>query len=506
MRERDQETLIQFLMRHVQEGQASFHMPGHKGSALFRRFGYGPVLEKLVDLDITEITGADNLFLHERVLGDLMERYAALYGAKQAFLLVNGSSAGLQAAIGATVGPGETLLMARNCHKAIWNGVSLAGGQCAYLYPETIAGWDLAGEVTPEAVAAAMEARPEAKVVLVTSPNYYGVCSDIVAIAQVVHHRDGILIVDQAHGAHLFLTDPGLAAEKAGADLVVTSTHKTLASFTQSAILLVCSDRVSVPLLEDWLQMLQSTSPSYLLMASLDMNEALLYQYGKSLAAEWNENVAQFYEAAEEIPGLRILTHPWLDRTKLNLDASALGLDGPALEAALLDKGIFLELTSGNLAMALTGIGNEAADYQLLAESLRDIAAQAASRQDAAAQAVSASGASPGTASACNTGQRTAPASGAFAASGSNDSATFRALYDKVRLQRPVPRNRIAVPWQEAAGKVCAAPLIPYPPGIPLVCPGEVMDQESLAFVARRREAGQKIMGMDPEGRVVVGR
>ena len=174
---------------------------------------------------------------------------------------------------------------------------------------------------------------------ILASPNYYGICSDIEAIAEEVHRRGKVLIVDQAHGAHLkFFDGHGFpaSAEESGADLIINSTHKTLASFTQTAILNVCSDRVDLTDLEDKLQLFESSSPSYPLMASLDINARLISECGQELFDKWRENINFFYKVSKKIRGLSVMQAENLDMTKINLDMSSLGLNGNTLEELLI--------------------------------------------------------------------------------------------------------------------------------------------------------------------------
>lgn len=468
------QTLTQFLLNHKEKHPVSFHMPGHKGSAIYREHGYGEFLDSIMDCDITEIPGADNLYQTEGILKDTMERYRSLYQTKESYLLINGSSGGLIAAILASVPRGGKLVLARNCHKSIFNALSLGDITPVYAYPETVEEYGILGSVSPEEVARCLDENPDASAVILPSPNYYGICSDVAAISEVVHSRGKILIIDQAHGAHLnFFAKhqiPGFpaAAEASGADMVINSIHKTLASFTQTALLNLCSDRVDKYDVEDRLQAIESTSPSYPMMTTLDINADLMEHYGEKLMREWADSLNWFYETAEkEVPGLRIMRHEMLDFTKLNLDMSAYGLNGNELEDLLMEEGIFIELVTGNILMCMTGIGNKRCDYEKLLHVLKKIAAgreliQVKSEQPKAVTA----------------------------------SLKLTAV--------PVRKERVKL--EDAVGRVCASSVIPYPPGIPIVCPGEIFDEEVIKYIAARRRAEEKVIGVDELGRVVVGR
>lgn len=481
--------ITKFLTEHADRNPVSFHMPGHKGSRIYRENGYGDFLDKIMDCDITEIPGADNLFQTEGIIVETMKKYEKLYGVKKSYLLVNGSSGGLIAAILACVKPGGKLIMARNSHKSIFNALGLAAIEPVYAYPEEAEGCGILGEVTVDEIARCMDENPDAEAVILPSPNYYGICSDVRAIAEEVHKRGKVLIVDQAHGAHLkFFGKYGEAAgsadrdgrnsfpesaEEQGADIVINSIHKTLASFTQSALLNLCSDRVNPFLLEDKLQTIESSSPSYPMMATLDINAALLDISGERLIIQWADNLDYFYAEAGKIPGLSVLMPRNLDRTKLNIDMSAYGINGNELEELLMERDIFIELVTGNIVMCMTGIGNTRSDYERLLEALAEIAAQRQAE---------------------------------FKENAVHKRIEQPQVLTRILEQRAVPTEKVFVPLKDAAGRVCASSIIPYPPGIPIVCPGEVIDEDVIEYIRERREAGEKVIGLTAEGTVCVGK
>lgn len=385
-------------------------------------------------------------------------------------MLINGTSGGIIAGILASVEPGGTLIMARNCHKSVFNALTLGNIQPAYIYPQLIEEYGISGAVTPQEVERALTETPEASAVILPSPNYYGVCSDIRAIAEVVHRHGKVLIVDQAHGAHLKWLKGPECAESAGADIVINSIHKTMASYTQSAVLNFNSQRVDRYVLEDKLQAIQSTSPSYLLMASLDINADLIKNHGAELMAAWNENLDYIYEAIEQVEGLRVIKGlSNLDRSKINLDTSAWGITAADLEERLMERGIFSELTTGNILMLMTGIGNRKQDFEKLVQALKEIRAELGELPPYA------------------------PA---------KDNAGK--LPEKRELAA-VPQKKERVPIDEAAGRVCASSIIPYPPGIPLICPGEVLQEDDLQYIKELRQRGEKVIGINDEGEVTVG-
>ena len=491
--------ITQFLINHAGKDPVSFHMPGHKGDCLLRKYGYENFLDNIVDCDITEIVGADNLFQTEGIIADTMAKYRNLYDTKASYHLINGSSAGLIASILTCVPAGGKLIMARNCHKAIFNALTLGGIKPVYAYPSMVEEYGITGPVAPEEITRLLEENPDASAVILPSPNYYGICSDIRTIADIVHDAGKYLIVDQAHGAHLkFFENADSAdgetiasgafgvsesAETQGADFVINSTHKTLCSFTQSAVLNIPARSTfnDMYTLEDKLQQIESTSPSYLLMASLDINADILTGHATELFDEWRSNLNYFYGEAAAIDGLKFMrvtdgVRQAMDMTKINLDMSACGLNGHQLEEALLKYEIYAELVTGNILMCMTGIGNSRRDYDRLLEALRELSAGCGS------------------------------ANTADASDASEANTAGAALWTKHRLLHEVPIAKELLSIEQCAGRTCASSIIPYPPGIPLICPGEEIGAEEIDYVKKLRSQGDKVMGVDAAGRIAVGK
>ena len=473
--------IVDFLVTHAKKNPISFHMPGHKGSDIYKRFKFDPFLESMMDCDITEIAGADNLFQAEGILKETQLIYADLYDSKKSYLLINGTSGGIIAAILASVPKGKKLIMARNSHKSIFNSLALADIQPVYAYPELNKEFGISGEISPVEIKTLLEKNPDVEAVILPSPNYYGICSDIEEIAKITHSHGKILIVDQAHGAHLKMFNKfGVkgfpkSAEEAGADIVINSIHKTLASFTQSAILNLNSDRVSSDTLEDKLQSIESTSPSYLLMASLDINAALLMEHGQELMNEWADNINLFYGEAGSIDYLDYIHKiPGMDWTKLNFGFGRANIRGNELEALLLKENIYIELFTGDLLMCMTGIGNTKSDISALIKALEEIS------------------------------KNVDPLSCAAASTTESKEEEGLSSFQRTEIF-PIPKDKMRVPLLSAEGKICASSVIPYPPGIPLVCPGEKFTLELLHYIKELRDKKEKVIGVNEAGEVMVG-
>ncbi len=464
-----------FLAEHRRKNPISFHMPGHKGAALYAEYGYTSFLEHLVDYDVTEIPGADNLFQAEGIIRDTASKYRSLYHVKKSYLLINGTSGGIIASILATVSPGKKLIMARNCHKSVFNALTLGHIQPVYAYPEVMEEYGISGPISPEEIQSLLEKEPDAEAVILPSPNYYGICSDIQKIADVVHQHGKVLIIDQAHGAHLkfFSGRPDFprAAEDSGADIIINSIHKTLPSFTQSAVLNINSDRVDLHLIEDKLQAIESTSPSYILMTSLDIAADIIRENCGELIDRWYDGISELYEKLEAIPGLRIMSVPGLmDKTKINLDMSPLGIDGNALENLLNEKNIYPELTTGNILMCMSGIGNTREDYDALYEAIKEIAENSKGKKIEA----------------------------------QTDKVVSSSLWTKKRQLHQIPREKEYIPIDDAEGRICATSVIPYPPGIPFLCPGRSLMEKIFGSSRTFGRKKKKVIGVDEENRITV--
>lgn len=278
-----EELLIQRLKKYQKSEMYPFHMPGHK-----RANGMDVHFPDPFSVDITEIDGFDNLHHPEGILKDSMEWAASLYGSDHTWYLVNGSTCGLLSAISAAVSHGGKILVSRNCHKAVYHGIYLNHLETVYVYPQQVPGLGIQGGILPEDVEKALKSEPDIQAVLIVSPTYDGIVSDVEAIAKIVHKAGLPLIVDEAHGAHFAYGDafPKSALEL-GADAVIQSVHKTLPSLTQTALLHVKNNRsdggcyIDVKKIERYLQIYQSSSPSYVLMASIENSIFLMDQCRK---------------------------------------------------------------------------------------------------------------------------------------------------------------------------------------------------------------------------------
>ncbi len=441
-------SLLEKLQRYAASGALPMHMPGHK-----RNTQAFPWLGELgAGLDITEIDGFDNLNEPRTLFADLERRAARLWGAEESICLVNGSTAGVLAAIRAALGRGGELLLFRGSHRSAYHAAELVGAKLHYLTPALAPDCGIWGSVTAEEVDRALAAHPGVRLVGITSPTYEGVLSDVKAIAAVCHARGVPLLVDEAHGAHLGFGGFPAGAVACGADLVVQSLHKTLPSLTQTAVLHVSGGLVEPHEVRRNVAIFQSSSPSYLLAASIDGCIGFLEREGNAQAARWLADLAAFRASLGDLKHLKLLTGGEavfdFDPSKLVLSTAGTALTGAALmERLRAEFHIELEMACDQYALAMTGMGDTADSLARLAEAVRAL-----------------------------------------------DSRCERAP-SKAPGNIPLPEKRLEIfeaaahpgafcPVEAAEGKISGEYVWAYPPGSPLLAPGEVIGAETAAALA----------------------
>jgi arginine decarboxylase len=464
--------IIDALEEWVNKSHASFYTPGHKrGVGMNQRLknAWG---NTVLGWDLPELPGLDNLHAPVEIIHQAQLLAAATFGARQTWFLVNGSTVGVIAAILATCGEGEKIILPRNIHSSAIAGLIHAGAVPIFITPEYDRELDLAHSVTPAAVKFALEQHPDAKAVMVVYPTYYGACADLAAIGEIVHSYGLPLLVDEAHGAHFgFHPDLPPAALSAGADMVVQSTHKLLGALTQSAMLHVNGDRIDRHRVSQALRLLQSTSPSYLLLASLDAARQQMALHGRELMTNAIELAELARTKISEINGLSVLdlSHPtpgfsYLDRTRLTVTVKALNLTGFDADEILSDElGITAELPSLQHLTFIISLGNTRADIDRLVAALTELALNY--REDRP----------------LNLPQIQPP---------------DRILTEMAIAPRRASRSpQIIVPIETAVGKISAESICPYPPGIPVLIPGEIVTTDAIDYLRSILDLGGELSG-----------
>ena len=371
-----------------------------------------------------------------------------------------------------TAHSGQTICIPRNAHKSALMGLIIGGGKPVYIMPQIEEEWGLHGGITPKQVEEMFEKHPECRGVMVVSPTYYGITSDIEGIAKVCHDHGAVLMVDEAHGAHCYFSDLlPKGALQAGADMCVQSIHKVTGSFTQSSMLHVKSDLVNRRFLEANLHLVQSTSPSYLLMTSLDMARHDMALRGSLMVHKASELAIAARKEINGIPGIRCAGKELegkagihrIDETRLTISAADIGITGFELSNMLFDEyNVDLELADYRNALAIVTFANSAEDLERLVSSLRDISR----RYSAAGRPLPK--------------PRPLPPQPQYVIS--PREAYF------------APKKRI--PWKEAVGKISSEMIAPYPPGIPLIYQGERMSQEVWDYIEDVRQRKGHMHGM----------
>lgn len=461
-----------------------FHMPGHK-----RRLGG---MADPLSFDITEIEGFDNLHHAEGILLEAQRKAARLYGSEETHFLVNGSTAGILCAMGACA-PSGKILMARNSHKAAYHGLYLNRLEPVYLYPagfgsghgKSASERELNGPILAGDVRQALERCPGIRAVFLTSPTYDGVSSDVAAIAGEAHRFGIPLIVDAAHGAHfgMHLIFPNNAVSQ-GADLVIHSLHKTLPSPTQTALLHVNGPLVDRRKLRKLLGIYQTSSPSYVLMAGMDECVGVLESRGKELFDRFARELGWLREQLRELKTLELIESD--DPSKVLIGTGDSGLNGLELSRILRETyHLELEMAAGSYVLALTSVGDDREGFQRLAAALLEI--------DAATQA----------ARQRETGDE-APGKGSAGSEKRMDAERDTAEWERTKLPEAVmtiaraeesPQER--VPLAASQSRVCGEYIYRYPPGVPLIVPGERMSGELLDRIRREQRLGYELQGME---------
>lgn len=359
----------------------AFHTPGHKQGLSMEPEFRALVGHAALRMDLTELDELDDLHHPEGVIDEAQSLAAEAFGAEATYFLVNGATAGIHAMIGAVCNPGDTLIVPADAHPAVAGGMTLAGARPVFLPAHLDLDGDLAPAITPEAVAAALHAHPSAKAVLVTSPTPFGFCCDLAAIAALCHAHGKPLLVDESHGAHLHF-HPALppSAMASGADMAVQATHDTLAALAQAAMLHVRGERVSRPRVRNVLQLIQSSSPNYLLMASLDTARRQMALNGRALLEGAIALAQDARHGLGPLPGLQVLGpegHVALDPTRLTVCVTGLGLTGFQVQAQLRASHIQPEAATPHHVRLSISIGTTPRDIERLVAAFAAIASGA---------------------------------------------------------------------------------------------------------------------------------
>ena len=501
-----------------------FHMPGHKRNPQFMK------LPSVNTIDITEIDGFDNLHHATGILKAAQERAARVRGAGRTWFLVNGSTSGLLSAISACTSRGGRVLAARNCHKSVYNAIELCGLHPVYIYPEIHPKYGIYKAVDKAVVEALLKEYEDIQAVVITSPTYEGVISDIRAISHIVHSYGLPLIVDSAHGAHLgygagFSPSPVTQ----GADLVIESLHKTLPSMTQTALIHRCGHRVDDKRLQKYLSIYQTSSPSYVMMAAIDQCMALLEGNAKTLFDSYSRRLRRLRQALEN-PGPSLSDSPQAGSPSVSNSQKAgarpkrpyirlLGAadlcqaEGSSYDDSKLvlfvencrgmgqwlydrfreDYHLQMEMASADYVLAMTSICDTKEGFERLRRACMELNIRLLKMGSEEASGIKGSG------------SKTDRHKAAFAISGvlRRDESICAGLWQGEAVAEPplpiseaVDRSGCMVALKEAIGRVSGAYLYIYPPGVPFCVPGERITESMIKLILRYIDAGLEVHGL----------
>lgn len=469
--------LFTALRRHAERQPVQFHIPGHKkGSGMnpeFKEF-IGP---NALSIDLINIAPLDDLHQPSGPIMEAQKLAAEAFGADYTFFSVQGTSGAIMTMILSVCSPGDKIIVPRNVHKSVMSAIIFAGAKPIFISPEMDHRLGIAHGITTRAVRKALDLHPDAKGLLVINPTYYGLCANLKEIVQLAHERNIPVLVDEAHGVHVhFHEDLPLSAMQAGADMAATSVHKLGGSLTQSSVLNVREGRVNPKRVQSIISMLTTTSTSYILLASLDTARKQLALHGREMA-EHAMRLAQYARTEiNKLPGLYCFGEEILgseakfdyDPTKLTIHVAELGITGHDVERWLREvHNIEVELSDMYNILCLITPGDDEHTVGLLIEALRQLASEHAGR----------------------------------------------GLANQVKVKVPeIPHLSISprdafyadtevIPLREAAGRIIAEFIMIYPPGIPILLPGEVITQDNIEYILEHLEVGLPVQG--PEDKTI---
>lgn len=482
------------LINYSRSDYYPFHMPGHKrfpkDDELACRMcrpkeeacmggDFAPVMRDICKCDITEIEGFDNLHDARDLLLGLQQKAADVYHAEQSFFLVNGSTGGILSAVSAAAEEGMKLLVARNSHRSVYNGLLLNRLQAEYLWPQMTEGFDIQGEITAEQVGRYLAGREDICGVAITSPTYDGIISDVRGIAEEVHAFGIPLIVDEAHGAHFALSrEAPESAVECGADIVINSVHKTLPALTQTALLHVQGKLIDRDRLRRYLGIYQSSSPSYLLMASIDQCIDYIAGQGKEEYRKLLKLRKQIEERAAALSRIRIMPFgEKRDPGKLVISVKGTGMSGQDLYGILLKQyHLQMEMAAPSYVLGILTAMDSEEGVERLMSALEETDRRLLRRGGAAVRK----------------NRETDEIYNMIPAP--SGLSIYEAMQYKKEWLFP----------EEAAGRISGGFLCFYPPGIPFIVPGEIIGEELVSRIREISGSGEYITGISEEGKVCV--
>ena len=445
------------LVQYAEDDYYPFHMPGHKRNTQLMS-GFNPYA-----IDITEIDGFDNPHAAEEVILDSMNRAARLYNSQNTLYLVNGSTSGILTGISACTKRGDRILMARNCHKAAYHAIFTNELEPVYLYPQIDGENGIQCGYSAKYIEEMLTKYENVQLIVLVSPTYEGVVSEIKEICKIAHDRNIPVLVDEAHGAHFrFHEEFPTSALELGADLVIQSVHKTLPAFTQTALLHVNSELVDLEKVKAYSAIYQTSSPSYVLMAGIDACIGLLEEKGDALFKQFIEWLHEFYEATKSLKCLKVENAKGRDMSKIIISTRETSMTGSELYDILLqDYKLQMEMAEADYVLAIATVGDTKEGLLRLQNALQQIDA----------------------------GLTRYP---------SRKCVSYIPIEAKVALlQHEVfYKKKKNCLLADSVGQIAGVYVYLYPPGIPILVPGEVIQEEIIEEIQNFMSSGLEVKGL----------
>lgn len=490
----DKTPLLEAIENFIDTKPAYFRIPGHRLDKGISSRWTDKTGKEIFAYDVTETPFTDDLHSPEGAIKEAQELLSELYDTDRSFFLVNGSTCGNEAMIISAALEGQEVMIARNAHKSAMMGLIISGAKPVYVMPQVLDEWGLQGGIDPDSVRETFKAHPNCKALFLVSPSYYGITSNLDELARICHENNALLLVDEAHGGHLYFHDdlPKGAIEQ-GADMCVQSMHKVTGALTQSSVLHIKSNCVDMDKVSENLHIVQSTSPNYLLMTSLDCARYELSQHGNemvekalllaSYAREQINGIKGFKCMGNEVTGKAGIAGT--DLTRLVISVRGLGLTGFELEEILFEKyAVNMELSDYENVLAIVTYANEKEEIDRLIGACREISELYSDTSNSDM---------PKENQKIINGRKTKYDNNVIKTAKQPD---FPSIPEQIMTPRQAYFSECEeISWKDSIGRISAEMIAPYPPGIPVIYPGERISKEVWNYLESFRKSGRHIHG-----------